>query len=60
MAAKPWSSTYASEAKIGAALRVDGAGLEEGLALGLPARGGDRDGSESHDSDNSRFEELHF
>lgn len=54
--------TYPSEAKVTAALRVDGAGLEEGLAGRLPltTRGGKSDGSEGHDGDDSGFEELHF
>ena len=53
--------THPSNAKITAALRVDGAGLEEGLAGRCPlaSGGGKSDGSEGHDGDNSGFEELH-
>lgn len=64
MAMLAWESkvyekrAYSGNAKITAALRVDWARLEEGLALrGTPSEG---DGGEGHDSDNSGFEELHF
>lgn len=53
---------YPSDAKVTAALRIDGAGLEQGLAGRFPltAGGGKSDGSEGHDGDDSGFEELHF
>jgi hypothetical protein len=58
---------YASNAKITAALRVDGTGLEKGLAgLGpvtsLGSAFGGRSGSENdecHNTDDGRFKKLH-
>lgn len=47
--------TYASNAKVGAAIRVDRAWLKEGLAGGC----GHSNSGERHDEDNSRFKELH-
>ena len=55
--------TYPSNAKVCAALRVDGAGLEEGLARrgsSITAGSGHSDGSEGHDGGHGGFEELHF
>lgn len=57
------SGTYPQKAQVTAAVRVDVAGLEDGLALNFPSRGGagdDHNGSEGHNSDNGGSEELHF
>jgi len=59
-------STYTGNAKIAAALRVDGARLEERLARLLPASfksfaagSGGSESDEGHSKENGGFEELH-
>lgn len=54
--------TYAGEAQVAAAVRGDGARVEQGLALvgpDLGAGGGGGKRSERHDGDEGGFQELH-